>query len=107
MQNDLFWYKEKDEDFAMPTPRAGGDFCGDLTEDKFVTAVQTGEHVEDQAAYNFISVESLGSVASRCTKENLKDETYKDCYELGDHVRLEQGDIDTGYIVVSLLSYLH
>ncbi|XP_041992596.1 dual specificity tyrosine-phosphorylation-regulated kinase 4-like isoform X2 [Salvia splendens] len=91
MQNDLFWYKEKDEDFAMPTPHAGADFCGDLTEDKFVTAVQTGEHAEDQAAYNFISVESIGNVASRCTKDSLKDETYKDYYELGDHVRLEQG----------------
>ncbi|KAG6418451.1 hypothetical protein SASPL_120655 [Salvia splendens] len=91
MQNDLFWYKEKDEDFAMPTPHAGGDFCGDLSEDKFVTAVQAGEHVEDQAAYNFISVERIGNVASRCTKDNLKDETYKDYYELHDHIRLEQG----------------
>ncbi|KAH6777796.1 Protein kinase superfamily protein [Perilla frutescens var. frutescens] len=91
MQNDLFWYKEKDEDFAMPPLLAGSDFYGDLSEDKFVTAVQTGEHGDDQVTYNFISVESITKIESRCTRDSLKDETYKDYYELGDHFRLEQG----------------
>lgn len=91
MQNDLFWYKEKDEDFFMSSVFAGRDFYGDLSEDKFVTAVQTGERVEDQVAYNFISVESIMKVESLCTRDNLKDATYKDYYELGDHFRLEQG----------------
>ncbi|XP_057788874.1 uncharacterized protein LOC131005803 isoform X2 [Salvia miltiorrhiza] len=84
MQNDLFWYKEKDEDFGMPQPQAGGD----LSEDKFVTAVQTGE---DPATYNFISVESISNVGSLCTRDTLRDEAYKDYYELGDHIRLERG----------------
>lgn len=91
MQNDLFWYKEKDEDFAMPLVLTGGDFYGGLSEDKFVTAVQKGERVEDLVVYNFISDESITNVESRWTRDSLKDEPYKDYYELGDHFRLEQG----------------
>lgn len=85
MQNDLFWYKEKDEDFAIPPLLEHEDFSGDFREDKFVTAVQNGENVEDRITYSFISVENI-------REDNMKDETYKDYYELGDHFRLEQGD---------------
>lgn len=92
MQNDLFWYKEKDEDYAMPPFFGGGDFYGDPSEDKYVMTVQTGEHIEDQVAFNFISDESIKNLERRCTRENLKDEAYKDYYELGEHFRLEQSD---------------
>lgn len=84
MQNDLFWYKEKDEDYAMP-----GDFYGDPSEDKYVMTVQTGSHVEDQIAYNFISNESINNLEMR---ENLKDEAFKDYYELGEHFRFNQNE---------------
>ncbi|KAI3470884.1 hypothetical protein Pfo_027547 [Paulownia fortunei] len=92
MQNDLFWYKEKDEDYAMPPLFGGRDSYGDPSEDKYVMTVQTGEHLEDQVAYNFISDGSIKFVESQCTRENLKDEAYKDYYELGEHLLLEQSD---------------
>ncbi|KAK6786460.1 hypothetical protein RDI58_014985 [Solanum bulbocastanum] len=36
MQNDLFWYREKDEDFPMPPYFGNSDAVGDPSEDKFV-----------------------------------------------------------------------
>ncbi|KAK6121887.1 hypothetical protein DH2020_044371 [Rehmannia glutinosa] len=95
MQNDLFWYKEKDEDFAMPHLFGDGDFYGDSSEDKYVTTVQTGEHIEDLVAYNFISDGSIKYVESRSEWENLKDKAYKDYYELGELFRLDQSDKST------------
>lgn len=80
MQNDLFWYKEKDEDYAMPPLFSDTDYYGDPSEDKYVMTVQTGEHVEDPLAHNCIS--DGGSV-------NLKDEAYKDYFELGKPFQLE------------------
>ncbi|KAL0452728.1 UNVERIFIED_CONTAM: DYRK-family kinase pom1 [Sesamum latifolium] len=60
MQTDLFWYKEKDEDYAMPPS---------------------------------LEVEIL-----MATPDNLKDEAYKDYYELGEHFRLEEsGDRHDGH----------
>lgn len=56
MQNDLFWYKEKDEDYAMPF--SGGDFYAD----KYVM------------------------------RENLKNEAFKDYYELDEHFRFDQNE---------------
>lgn len=97
MQNDLFWYKEKDEDFTMLPVLTDGGFYGDLSEDKFVTAVQKGERVEDLVVYNFISDESITNVESQWTRNSLKDEPYKDYYELGDHFRQEQGDDANDY----------
>lgn len=87
IQNDLFWYKEKDEDFAIPSLLLLEDFSGDFSEDKFVTAVQKGGNLEGRAGYNLISVESV-------RKDNLNDETYRDYYELHDQLRLEQGDFE-------------
>ncbi|EYU22357.1 hypothetical protein MIMGU_mgv1a005437mg [Erythranthe guttata] len=34
MQNDLFWYKEKDEDYPMPPLFLGRDFYGEESDDK-------------------------------------------------------------------------
>ncbi|EPS72763.1 hypothetical protein M569_01993, partial [Genlisea aurea] len=34
MQNDLFWYKERDEDYAMPPLFVAGDMAGEPSEDK-------------------------------------------------------------------------
>lgn len=36
MQNDLFWYREKDEDFLMPPYFGSSDAVGGPSEDKFV-----------------------------------------------------------------------
>lgn len=36
MQNDLFWYREKDDDFPMPPYFGSSDSVGDPSEDKFV-----------------------------------------------------------------------
>lgn len=52
IQNDLFWYKEKDENSVASPVQADRDFYGDLTEDKFVTAVQIGEAMEDRVAHH-------------------------------------------------------
>ncbi|KAL8462995.1 hypothetical protein ACS0TY_033846 [Phlomoides rotata] len=87
MQNDLFWYKEKDEDFAMPFN--GGDFYSDPSEDKYVMTVQTAE---DQIAYSFVSNESITNLESQSMRENLKDEAFKDYYELGEQYRFHQNE---------------
>ncbi|KAK4436508.1 Serine/threonine-protein kinase ppk15 [Sesamum alatum] len=93
MQTDLFWYKEKDEDYAMPPLFGGRDFDGDPSEDKYVMTVQTEERIDDQVAYNFIPDGSSKSIESRWDftwRDNLKDEAYKDYYELGEHFPLEE-----------------
>lgn len=93
MQTDLFWYKEKDEDYAMPPLFGGRDFDGDPSEDKYVMTVQTEERIDDQVAYNFIPDGSTKYIESRwdfTSRDNLKDEAYKDYYELGEHFRLEE-----------------
>ncbi|KAI3458557.1 hypothetical protein Pfo_015220 [Paulownia fortunei] len=95
IQNDLFWDKEKDEDYAMPPLFVETDFDGDQSEDKFIMTVQTGEPVEDQPKYNLMSEgsnnysEKQWALASR---ENLKYEPYKEYYELGENFRLEKSN---------------
>ncbi|KAL3650271.1 hypothetical protein CASFOL_006674 [Castilleja foliolosa] len=73
IQNNLFWYKEKDEDFTMPHHFDGHDFYGDSTEDKFVTTVGSIKYVQ-----------------------NPKNEAYQDYYELGELLKLEQNDEKCG-----------
>ncbi|KAL9164952.1 hypothetical protein ABFS82_06G138800 [Erythranthe guttata] len=56
MQNDLFWYKEKDEDYPMPPLFLGRDFYGEESDDKYVLmADRTGERLDDQLPLSFIS----------------------------------------------------
>ncbi|CAI9091720.1 OLC1v1026819C1 [Oldenlandia corymbosa var. corymbosa] len=63
MQNDLYWYKEKDEDYIMPPLFGMSDLNGDPTEDKFVMTVETGNS-SDYSSNNHISetYHSLGNV---------------------------------------------
>ncbi|XWS56734.1 hypothetical protein CRYUN_Cryun09bG0110900 [Craigia yunnanensis] len=41
MQNDFYWYDEKDEDYFMTPCFAGSDFYGCPSQDKFVTTSET------------------------------------------------------------------
>ncbi|XP_073042314.1 uncharacterized protein [Primulina eburnea] len=89
MQNDLFWYKEKDEDFDMPPLFGDGDFEGDPSEDKYIMTVQTGEHTEDKFGYNVESVEGAWDLNSR---EYFKNEAKRDYYKLGELFQLEKSE---------------
>ncbi|KAG8380816.1 hypothetical protein BUALT_Bualt06G0055800 [Buddleja alternifolia] len=93
MQNDLFWYKEKDEDYAMPPLFGDRDFDGDPSEDKFITTVQAGEPVEDQLKYNFLTESStnyLDNLWALTSRDNFKDEPYKEYFELRENFRLDK-----------------
>lgn len=48
MQDDQYWYKEKDEDYLMPPLFRGPDSSGDPSEDKFIMSIETGNHSESQ-----------------------------------------------------------
>ncbi|KAL0401213.1 UNVERIFIED_CONTAM: DYRK-family kinase pom1 [Sesamum latifolium] len=92
LQNDLFWYKENDEDYAMPPFFGDRDFDGDPSEDKFVMTVRTGEPVEHELKYSLISEESANILENRralASREDLKYEPYKDYYELDEKFQLE------------------
>ncbi|PIN02433.1 U4/U6-associated splicing factor PRP4 [Handroanthus impetiginosus] len=95
MQNDLFWYKENDEDYDMPPLFGERDFDGDPSEDKFIMTIQTGERIEDQLRYNSMSEGNTNRVENQrdlTLRENLKYESYKDYYELGENFQLEKCD---------------
>ncbi|KAI3721054.1 hypothetical protein L2E82_32057 [Cichorium intybus] len=47
MQNDLNWYKEKDEDYAMPSCFDHSDPFGRPTEDKYVTTLDKDNQIEN------------------------------------------------------------
>ncbi|XP_073123753.1 uncharacterized protein [Henckelia pumila] len=89
MQNDLFWYKEKDEDYAMPPLFGDGDFDGDPSEDKYIMTVQTGEHAEDRFGYNIESGKGAWDLNSRVY---FKNEAKRDYYELGELFQLERSE---------------
>lgn len=88
MQNDLFWYKERDEEYGMPPLCGDTDFDDDPSEDKFIMAMQTGQPIEEeeQSKYSLMSQRDLASM------ENL---TYKPCtdyYGLSKNFRIEESD---------------
>ncbi|KAH6762770.1 Protein kinase superfamily protein [Perilla frutescens var. hirtella] len=90
MQDDLFWYKEKDEDYVMPPLFDGRDFDGDPSEDKFVMSMLTEEPIEDEMKYNIVSEgRKRWALAS---KENLKCEPYRDYDELGENFQLDKSN---------------
>ncbi|KAL6531087.1 hypothetical protein OROHE_014156 [Orobanche hederae] len=82
MQNDLSWYEEKDEDFTLPHV-----FNGDSTEDKFVTALHTGQNLVNHVPY--ISDDSIKYHESW---ENSKDKACNDYYNLGELFEPEQSN---------------
>ncbi|KAK6135837.1 hypothetical protein DH2020_030445 [Rehmannia glutinosa] len=95
MQNDLFWYKEKDEEYDVPPLFDDGDFNGDPSEDKFIMTVQAGEPVEGQHKYNLMSEGNTNYLDKQWaldSRENLKYETFKDYYELDKSFGLENFD---------------
>ncbi|KAL0303845.1 UNVERIFIED_CONTAM: hypothetical protein Sradi_6252600 [Sesamum radiatum] len=95
LQNDLSWYKENDEDYAMPPFFGDRDFDGDPSEDKFVMTVRMGEPVEHELKYSLISEERANILENRralVTREDLKYEPYKDYYELDEKFQLEKCD---------------
>lgn len=90
MQNDLFWYKERDEDYLMPPHFDGRDFDGYPSEDKFVMSVQKEELIEDETMYN-INSEGRKRWAF-ASMENFKCEPYKGYGELGENFQLEKSN---------------
>ncbi|KAL0321858.1 UNVERIFIED_CONTAM: DYRK-family kinase pom1 [Sesamum calycinum] len=95
LQNDLCWYKENDEDYAMPPFFGGRDFDGDPSEDKFVMTVRTGAPVEHELKYSLIAEESTNFLEDRralASREDLNYEPYKDYYELDAKFQLEKCD---------------
>uniref|UniRef100_A0A5B6YTN0 Putative dual specificity protein kinase CLK1 isoform X1 n=1 Tax=Davidia involucrata TaxID=16924 RepID=A0A5B6YTN0_DAVIN len=55
MQNDLYWYNEKDEDYAMPPYFGRPDTFGCPSEDKYVMTLQTEKQSDSQLGLNHIS----------------------------------------------------
>lgn len=98
MQNDLYWYKEKDEDYAMPPVFGISDILGGPSEDKFVMTEVTGKQGENGISMNHIpeGLQSLGS-NNCCDKKwpinstkSADDEVFKDYYNLKKHVHFEE-----------------
>ncbi|KAK6156135.1 hypothetical protein DH2020_010383 [Rehmannia glutinosa] len=74
MQNDLFWYEEKDEEYDVPPLFDDRDFNGDPSEDKFIMTVQAGEPVEGQHKYNLMSSTNDLINFKKDSKPNENDE---------------------------------
>ncbi|GAA0140930.1 protein modifying enzyme [Lithospermum erythrorhizon] len=55
MEDDQYWYKEKDEDYLMPPLFRGPDSSGDPGEDKFIMTIETGKHSEYQKNSNHVA----------------------------------------------------
>ncbi|KAG5557985.1 hypothetical protein RHGRI_008032 [Rhododendron griersonianum] len=55
MQNDIWWYNEKDEDYALPPHFGRSDSFTCPSEDKFVTTLEKGEQIDSQLDINNIS----------------------------------------------------
>ncbi|XP_027104327.1 uncharacterized protein [Coffea arabica] len=98
MQNDLYWYKEKDEDYAMPPLFGISDFDADPSEDKFVMTVETGKHRENELRLNHISEGFQSESSSHYydrqwpinSKESGENEVIKDYYDLERNIQLEE-----------------
>uniref|UniRef100_A0A5B6YTI5 Putative dual specificity protein kinase CLK1 isoform X1 n=2 Tax=Davidia involucrata TaxID=16924 RepID=A0A5B6YTI5_DAVIN len=55
MQNDHYWYNEKDEDYAMPPCFGRSDSFGCASEDKFVMTLETEKQCDNQLGLSHIS----------------------------------------------------
>lgn len=98
MQNDLYWYKENDEDYAMPPLFGISDIHGVPSEDKFVMTEEKGKQGENGISLNHIS-EGLQSLDStnyydkqwhiNLTK-STDDRVFKDYYGLEKNIHDEE-----------------
>lgn len=79
MQNDLFWYREKDEDFPMPPYFGNSDGVGDPSEDKFVMSERHSANWECKSQGWPIATVHYGQL----------DEGLKDYYHLDKQKHLE------------------
>ncbi|KAL3521216.1 hypothetical protein ACH5RR_019365 [Cinchona calisaya] len=116
MQNDLYWYKERDEDYAMPPSFGISDFDADPSEDKFIMTVEKGKHRENELTLNHIpqgfQSESRNNYYDSQwpinSKVNGDNEVFKDYCDLERNVQLEQNvtkgeESCTGYHCSALL----
>lgn len=55
MQNDLYWYHEKDEDFTMPIQFDGSDLFVGPSEDKFIMTTESGNPIDSELDYKHLS----------------------------------------------------
>lgn len=55
MQNDLWWYNEKDEDYPLPPHFGRSDSFTCPSEDKFVMTLETGKQIDSQLDFSNIS----------------------------------------------------
>ncbi|KVI09949.1 dual specificity tyrosine-phosphorylation-regulated kinase 4 [Cynara cardunculus var. scolymus] len=63
MQNDLCWYSQKDEDYAMPSCFHSSDPLGGPTEDKFVMTLEKENQIDDRI---LDSLEKTNSLDKAC-----------------------------------------
>ncbi|KAJ9539874.1 hypothetical protein OSB04_026380 [Centaurea solstitialis] len=80
MQNDLNWYSERDEDYAMPScfHNLESDPLGGPTEDKFVTTLEKENQIDDlKVGFDHIldPVEKSNNVDKACSF--IKNATFK------------------------------
>nr|GLL28008.1 MAP kinase kinase kinase mkh1 [Ipomoea trifida] len=91
MQNDLFWYREKDEDYAMPPDFGGSDFAAGPSEDKFVMTLDSGK----QSAADVLSLDcefEAHPLTSVDNNRDAKDETSKDYCHFDKSLQTRGGD---------------
>ncbi|KAK3020648.1 hypothetical protein RJ639_046241 [Escallonia herrerae] len=98
MLNDMCWYKENDDDYAMPPCFGSSDLFGGPSEDKFVMTLETQKQSENLLSYNHISqgfqlVERnnyLDGPWPSISSDDVKDEVeVLDCCNLRGSARLE------------------
>lgn len=63
MQNEPYWYNEKDEDHFMTPSFEGPDFFGSQSEDKFVTTAETENQPDNSLdlGYNYEEIQIEGN----------------------------------------------
>lgn len=96
MQNDLYWYKEKEEDYVMPPSLGNSDSYAGPSEDKFVMTFQMQN--ESDLKHESERFQSIGKINHSDnlwpfdSMDNVKDGIQdKDYYNLDESVHLEGG----------------
>ncbi|KAM6582456.1 hypothetical protein CsatB_009458 [Cannabis sativa] len=95
MQNDLFWYNEKDDGNFMTPSFEGPDFFGCPSEDKFIMTSDMDRQWENPLDLNNHSKEFLSDISlchsSIATTKNESEEVLIDCYHLNESKKHEAG----------------